>query len=591
MILYLYLIDKHLLNQVRLIYNLKINFLKSNFMKKNIKFLFFIGIFFLAIIIWYSPIVFKGYSIQGISKEIILARNYYQTGVLADQNNLNITLAPSLIKENGHPLVLSEYLGSFFYSKIFKLIGGIPSYNNLVLISLALYALILVVFTILVLYLFNFKTAIIFSLIYMIIPFVWGATYSLGPYEFCLLFWSLFFIFYFLGVKRNDKWSIPLFVISGFFLVLSGLSKEIAFVFALSFFIYLFFKKMKKELLSVFIPFVCLLAIFWLPSMINGENKYAVLLGANPEKSIFSDYTHVFPDPYTYYFEKEIFLEKLKSQDLEISGNLETQKVLVSYGFAKITIFGRAKIGTYILVQHLFRFFSLRDFGGPFIVLFLILGFIYLKKKSNFIYGLFKYWLIISILVFSYILLVSRIHLIDFIWPLVLLVSVGLIYLIDTVKDNLQLRGKRELVFTILIFGFIIYHFILVDHVVLGDIYNNDFIPRSMAYSELIKSMDIKDEDIIAVPGDFPTQIANLSYFTNKSFVLFASSTIDKLSREGNLKKAFEAFNVKYILGYSDAISEKAIEQAKIINIASESLKFDIKKVSENKSFFMNLIR
>ena len=174
-------------------------------LNKNLLIVFFLlAVFVLAIGVWYSPIIFKGYSTSIISEEIVLARNYYQSGVLVKQNNLNVTLAPSLIKSEGHPLVLSEYLGSFFYSKIFK-ITGVPDYNTLILISLVLYALVLVLFTILTLRLFNFKIAIVFSLIYIFSPPGWGLTDSSGSYEFCLFFWALFFIFYFLGAHPHHQ--------------------------------------------------------------------------------------------------------------------------------------------------------------------------------------------------------------------------------------------------------------------------------------------------------------------------------------------------------------------------------------------------
>lgn len=558
---------------------------------KQWKFLFFIGFFALAIVVWCSPIIFKGYSTYEIPKEIILARNYAQTGIFADQNNVNVTLAPSLIKENGHPLVLTEYLGSFFYSKIFKFIGTVPSYDNLIFLSIFLYALVFLVFVFLVFYLFDFRVATIFSLIYIFLPFIWGTTYYIGAYEFCLLFWALFFLFYFWGIKKENKWSILLFIISGIFLALSGLSKEVTFVFALAFFVYLFIKKRKKELLAIFIPFVVLLVICWLPTVINGTNRYVSLFKSDSDKAIFSEYLHVFPDPYTYYFEKDQFLEQFKNQKLGLSENLEIKKNLANFGLTKITIFDRIKVGTYILIQHIARFFSLQEFGGPFIVLLSILGFVYLKKKSRKIYDLFKYWLIISFLFFSYVLLVGRSHLMDFALPLSLVVAFGLIYITDTLKEKFNFVNKKSLIFVVLIVGMVIYHLILINHIVLGDRYDKDFVPRSMAYAELINKLNIKDADVIAVPSNFPSQITTLNYFTAKSFVLFRPETIEKLYLDNKLKKAFEAFNVKYILDYSDVISKNATNQTNVINIASDSLEVDADQVSANKSFFMNLVR
>lgn len=560
-------------------------------MKKHLPVtIFLLLVFLLAIAFWYSPIIFKGYSTQEIPKQLILARNYSQTGILADQNDLNVTLAPGLVKEQGHPLVLSEYFSSFMYSVIFK-ITGVPSYNGLILISIILYALVLILFTILVLKLFGFKVAIIFSLIYIFIPFALDTTHYISSYEFCLFFWALFFITYFLGLKRKDKWAILFFIISGVFLALSALSKEVTLVFALALFIFLFFKKKKRELIFIFVPFICLLLIFWLPSVIQGENQYLPMFGAGTEEAVFSHYLHVFPDPYTYHFEREGFLESFRGQDLGLSEDLETKKLLANYDIDKITIFDRFKVGTYILLQHVSRFFSLEEFGGPLLTLLLILGFIYLRNRFKDIYNLSKYWLVISFLVFSYVILVGRSHLMDFTWLFVVLISLGLLYLINIIGNHFEIKGKRKLILTFVIVIFLIYHLLLINHVVLGKRYDRDFIPRSMAYAEIIKNMDIQDEDVIAIPSDFPEQPTTLNYFTNKSFVVFTNQTIDKLLKEEKIKKAFEAFGVKYILGYSSDISKRVITQAEVINITSNSLKVDMDQVSANKSFLMNLIR
>lgn len=569
---------------------------KLNIKKLLIPF-FLLAIFVLAVAVWYFPIVFKGYPNQIISKEIILARNYYQSGVLADQNDLNITLAPSLIKKEGHPLVLSEYFSSFFYAKIFKIIGGVPDYNKLIFTSLILYALVLVLFTILTLYLFNFKTAILFSLIYILSPIGWGLTDSMGAYEFCLFFWALFFIFYFLGIKKTkqsrNKFNNLLFSVAGIFLALSALSAEVTLVFALAFFIFLAVKKLKLQLIYVFIPFIILLVVFWLPSALRGENQYLGLLFGNkaPEKSVFSGYTHVFPDPYTYYFEKEEFLGKIQNQDLGLIESLQTKKDLVNFGFEGINLFERIKVGSYILFQHISRFFSLEDLGGPFIALLLILGFIYLKNKYKFLYSLLLYWIGISLLVFSFVILVGRNHLMDFIWPIILGIALGLLYLLQIAKDHFQIKGKKALVIDVIIIGLILYNLLLVNHVVLGRKYDRDFVPRSFTYAQEIKKFNISDSDVIAIPEDFPGQADALNYLTNKSFVVFKSSTLNKLLKENKIKKAFDAFGVKYILGYGEELSERLVEESGVISIANNSLKIDMGETSSGKSFFMNIIR
>ncbi|MBU3925550.1 hypothetical protein KJ763_00060 [Patescibacteria group bacterium] len=562
---------------------------------KQYKALFLVCIFFLAILVWYSPIIFKGYSVQPISQDILLARNYHETGILAIQNNQSIIISSDLIEEQGYQLPVSQYLRSVLYAKIFN-ITGVLDYNNLILLSIILYALVFILFVVLILYLFNFKIAIVFSLIYIFSPIGWGLSRLSGAYEFCLLFLALFFIFYFLGAKKTEKsknkFNNLFFIVSGIFLSLSALSREATLVFALAFFIFLFVKRFKQQLAYIFVPFVLLLVLFWLPSFLSGENKYASLLTNRPtQESISMAELHVFPDAYTYYFEKEEFLEEFKNQNRGWSENIETRKILTNFGFEKFSLFNRIKINFYLLSQHILRFFSLEDFGGPFFSLLLVLGLIYLKNKYKFLYQLSLYWLIISFFVFSFVILVSRNHLMDFIWILILLMSLGLFYLTQIIKNHFKLSKVWTIFLGVIMVGLAIYHLVLVNHVILGKEYDKDFIPRSIAYSQEIEELNISNKEVIAVPGDFPSQGIVLNYLTNKSFVVFRDLTVEKLLEDEKTKQIFKVFEIKYILGFSEELSEKIIEQTGIINIASHALEINIESVSDNRGFLMNLIR
>lgn len=557
--------------------------------------IFILAAFFLAIIVWYSPIIFKGWPYQPINTDILLAKNYYQTGVLANQSAKSVTLAPSLIKEAGRPYLKSEYFGSLLYAEIFKL-TGVLDYKNLALMSIILYSIAMAMFSISVLILFDFKTAIVFSLVYIFSPIGWGLAHDLGIYEFCLIFLSLFFVFYLSGrkslLKEKNFLAGLFFALAGIFLFLASVSKETALVLALAFFIFFIFKKEKKQLISIFVPFCLLLAVFWAPSFLSGKNVYLSLFTSQEApKSNSLVHLHVFPDAYTYYFEREPFLEQYKNQDLGLFENLISAQYLANYGFAKINFIDRGRIGAYLLTQHLSRFFSLEDFGGPLVALSLILGLFYLFRKDKFIFQLILFWFFISFFVFSFIIMVGRDHLMDFVWAIMILIAGGLIYLSEIISDKFALEGKFKKLFGLAMLAFFLYHLVLVNHVVLGREYDSDFVPRSVRYGEEIEKNKVKDIDVIAIPGDFPSQSDMLCYLTGQSFIVFRSPTIEKLVKDNKLKEAFEFFGVKYVLGYSDKLSEQIKIQTGAVNIASNSLKIDFGQFSENKSFFMNIIR
>ena len=118
---------------------------------------------------------------------MLLAKNYQETGIFAVQTNKSVVVSSDLNKNESYQLPISKYLGSVIFAKTFDVIG-VPGYNFLVLLSIILYAIVMVVFTILTMQLFGLKIAGIFSLVYIFSPIGWGLSYDLSGYSFCLLF-------------------------------------------------------------------------------------------------------------------------------------------------------------------------------------------------------------------------------------------------------------------------------------------------------------------------------------------------------------------------------------------------------------------
>ncbi len=135
------------------------------------------------------------------------------------------------------------------------------------------------------------------------------------------------------------------------------------------------------------------------------------------------------------------------------------------------------------------------------------------------------------------------------------------------------------------------YNLILANHVAWGRIFDNekDYLLLE-AYSQKIKESNIADQDVIAVPLGI-SNIHHLNYSTNKSIVLFQSETIESLLEKKEINSAFEKFGVKYILGYSDELTEKIIGQTKAKNIAANTIEIKQPEVSQTKIWFLNLIK
>ena len=546
-------------------------------------------VFIFAVVVWYSPVLFKGYNPYGSSEGALLSQNLYENNFYSLDNNLDVVLSSSLIKEEGRLSTYGNKLTPEIYNYVFKIIG-LPNASNLVLLSIFINALALVFFTILVLYLFNFKTAVVFSLIYVFLPFNWQLTSSFCSYEFALLFLSLFSLLFFCSLK--NKYNYIFIPISGIFLALACLSKEALFLIIPFLLFFLWFKNQKKSLLYIFIPFIIIFAIFWLPNI--SHNSYINLFNNNASEEIKSADLHLYPDPYTYHFEQEEFLTdlqgKIDNNEIVLIKELDRIKELKNVGAGEISLFDRMRVSLIISSRHIFRFISLEDIGGPFIFLLIVLGFYSLRQKNKYLYQ-FSFYLIISTLfLMSFVVLVVRNHLMDFNWIIALLISLGLIFLIKLISDYFEFKNKEQFFIYISFLFIITYHLILVNHIAWSRIYDNSTSLITQAYSQEIGKLNITDSNVIAVNLD-PGSMYSLSYLIDKSFVIFQPETIEDLLENNKLEWAFEQFNVKYVLGYSDEINKKIIKQVDVINIASDSIDSVEPDISRNKGWLMNLIK
>lgn len=555
--------------------------------------IFLLIVFILAVAVWYLPVLFKGYSAYIITPNALLGADIYQTGLYSMEGDLNILLSSTLIQEQGHLSASGNKLTSYLYAKVFE-ITGLPSANSFVLLSVFIHALTLLIFTGVVLYLFNSQTAFIFSLVYIFLPFNWLLPYRLGTYEFSLLFLSLFFLLYFRGIK--EKYSYIYLPISGIFLALSCFSREALFLIVPFLLVFLYFKKVKRHLFYIFIPFFIITAIFWLPNIAHNSYLQLFTISAPAENKAadFAVYGHIYPDPYTYHFEKEEYLENIKEQidnnRMVLMEEIDRIRGLKNMGIADISLFDRIRAGLMLGSRHISRFASLEHIGGPFIFLLILLGVWILRQKNKYLYQFFIYWFFSTIFLLAFVILAGRNHLIDFNWAIASLVALGLLFLAKLINGYFNLKEKKRFLVYAALLLLVLYNFVLASHVAWSRAYDNSENLIVEAYSNEIEKLDISDNDVIAVNLKTNGFYA-LCYLTDKSMVVFQSNTIKNLLEKKKLDFAFKEFGVKYILGYSDALSQQITEQTKVVNITSNSIEVNIEQVSRNKGFFMNLVR
>ena len=158
-------------------------------------------------------------------------------------------------------------------------------------------------------------------------------------------------------------------------------------------------------LVCVFAPIVVVMSIFYLPNFFRGDNIYKGLILNTPaeEKFDYSLYGHLYPDYYTFRFDRDDFLERYKNfkeGDEGFIKSLMVKKAADNVGADSLNLRERFVVGSYLLTAHIARFFSLEDIGGVFVFLLGFFGFVYLKRRDLFLRNLFAWWIGGSVILF-----------------------------------------------------------------------------------------------------------------------------------------------------------------------------------------------
>lgn len=546
---------------------------------------------FISGIIWYSPFLFKGYSPDAVNDQLVLARNLAVSGKYSLYNDHGVLLASDMIAEKGETSSIGNKFTAVLYSKVINFFGWQDT-GRFLLISVILNALALLVFSFIALRLFGAKIALVFIFVYALLPTNWRTIYALGNYEFSLFFLSLFFLFFLLG--RDKKYSYISFIFAGTFLSGTVLAKEAFLMILPILFAYLFLKKKFKMLIYIFVPVVIIMSIFYLPSFFGGNNIYkSQLLTKVPDKQYdFSLAGHLYPDYYTFRFGREDFLkqyEQIEKGENGIIKSLNIKKAASNVGVKDIGLFERVIVGIHLFIAHVARFFSLEDIGGSFIFLLGFLGMVYLKKKDLFLQRFLIWWIGGSVLLFSFVAIAGRNHLVDFGWAIALLVALGAGYVFEMISSNFDLIGRKKMIMGVLAAIVLVYGLLVVGHVVWGRAYDGAIL-KTHAYADAIREKNISAQDVVAT-GIRHDENLTLNFLTNKSLIVFRPETMEKILKGKKAKEIFSEFNIKYILGYSDELSQRIAKEAGVIIVASDKVAYKTSEDSPAKSLLMNLVR
>jgi len=521
-------------------------------MKKNIA-LILVCLFLLSTVIHFLPVWKKGYSFSPMGGDLILARNLALSGQYKIESENNIVLSSDRIKTEGISCNWGNKLTPLIYGQIFKIFGfkqNLPLYFSLILWSLTGSLLFL-----LVLKLFNLKLAVIFGLIDIFVPVLTQGSLMAGFYEWAMLFFIIGLLFY-LYKKETGKINL---ILASFFFGLAALARNAFLVSFIPFVIYDFWKNRSWKRVIVFVlPFVLLWGIYLIPDYLQGTpNAYLA-----SEDTSFGMYGHLFPDPYTFHFEKDEYIKSiLGTSDYTFSQFLLKYEHSVSFKNKLIMYFSSIKF-------YPKEFSKLIITGGPLIILFLMAGLVYLYRKKRPLLNLFMIWGVVWYALLVILKTNNWDHFLELRFPIVLLISLGIYWLIDFIL-KLSLKERFKYIIVLILSFCIFLHFVQANKWMLHEEYNTSKIETITQMAKSINQKQLnKQNDVIAVSIHASIPQA-LNYYTDLSIIYFDLNTVENLLNQDKFSWAFEQFGVTKIIGFNPDLSQKIKEQTGIENIIS----------------------
>ncbi len=503
-------------------------------------------IFALAGVLRATPIVYKGYAPTGLHGNLILSRNLAQTSEYKLESEKNVVLATSQVKDEGVESSFGNKLTILLEAEAFNIFGfnlNLPFYLSVFLFALStalIFFLILRIFG-------NFYLAFLAALFDIFMPFVWKGALFAGSYEFASIFFLLGLLIYFWGrskelplltsgskeeVSRKESFfhfnnSYFKLLFSGLFLGLAIVSRN-AFIFSvIPVILYeLYINKSWRKVIIFALPVILIFVGFGL-----FNNSY--ITGTDES---FSRYGHLFPDPYTYHYEKDSYIESIAGLN-----NPDILEFQLKYGY-HVSILKQFKMYLNSAIFYPKQALSIINFGGPFFLFLILLGGAYLYKERRDLFRFLSIWLLVWYIGLILLKTNNWDHFLEIRLAIVLLISLGVLALVRMFSQCIESRVKYIL-FGLGLVLFLSLQLFVSNKWMFHESYETSFLPEAMPLIEELRSENISDEEVIAVSFNQSAPLL-FNYYLDKSFIYFAPETIEKLRADNRLDDVFKEFGV-----------------------------------------------
>lgn len=417
--------------------------------------------------------------------------------------------------------------------------------------------------------LFTAQVAWLSTVVLGLLPMYWIEALRLSGYSFALFFLFLGFALFLLLRPRSRILAVGVFGVC-FGAVLASRDAFITFI---PWFICAYVWVERRRLLRVGAEVCIFLAVtyvcFTLPLLLNAMHtqgtfmERAAVLLPSLARTVPTP-GHLYPDDYTYTFERPAFDERLRER-MKTSSFLVRQqnaKMLYHYGVTQSSIVTRLKNSVWLFLNVLPALFMEDTIGGPFLWLFIIPGIVALaRERRRFLVLLGGLWLSMELLL-RFFFVFGRDHLMDVGWILALLAAVGVVVFVESL--HIQWRRPSLFVLTIGVAVLMGAQLVTSNRKQFARLYAHSEVPEMYTAAEALAT--IPKDAVVAHPRKH-----HLFTFSDRTNVNINGGTVDWLSEEGRLVAPFQYYGVTHVIGYDEEQTKKilaVVPRVKVIPLA-----------------------
>ncbi|MDO8648437.1 MAG: hypothetical protein Q7R81_01510 [Candidatus Peregrinibacteria bacterium] len=505
--------------------------------------------------VWLLPVLLAGapYDIP----PLLAVRNYVATGLFTITDALGRFLAPPAIGTLGVPVAMGNRLSVFLFS---VLGSGLP-FTDLVgwtALTAVVMAAALIPWWFAVYRLFGTRVAWVATVLLALMPIYWREALWLNHYQFAFLFLFASFAAF---VWLRERHHLLALAVAGALFGLAAGAKDAFLVFTLWFvleYVWLFRRNLTKAARGILVFGVCAGFLYLLP-YIGDIQRYGYPVNQNlailwpGAKEVQEDfYLHLYPDPYTYFFDRDRFDAELLARVPTMSTleRLQMQKILINFDVGAPGFFTQIGNGFWLFLGSLSSYFLQDTLGGIVLWLFILAGIVVLRRRNAFLAGALVGLLLVSEFIIRFVLHFSREHFMDVGWVLALLAAIGIVDIADTLAPALKRLSGTAL--TVLITVVLALQLLQANRVKLAREYSRTIVADTVAAAEEIAK--VIPEAIVAMPLP-PMRLEQIGQMSGRSVVLFDPTTIERLLQEKKLPEAFEKYGVTHIARFESDLS------------------------------------